>query len=67
MWCVAELNEEYVRKLEDVLELYERPYNGGRTSSLSGRETRHALIRMCDRHKPPGRARFPKRDSEYER
>ena len=27
MWCVAELNEEYVRKLEDVLELYERPYN----------------------------------------
>ena len=26
MWCVAELNEEYVRKLEDVLELYERPY-----------------------------------------
>jgi len=25
MWCVAELNEEYVRKLEDVLELYERP------------------------------------------
>jgi hypothetical protein len=27
MWCVAELNEEYVRKLEDVLEVYERPYN----------------------------------------
>jgi hypothetical protein len=27
MWCVAELNEEYIRKLEDVLELYEKRYS----------------------------------------
>ena len=27
MWCVAELTEEYVTKMEDVLETYERPYN----------------------------------------
>lgn len=27
MWCVPELNEEYLRKMEDVLETYERPYN----------------------------------------
>ena len=27
MWCVAELNEEYIAKMEDVLEMYERPYD----------------------------------------
>jgi len=27
MWCVAELTDEYVDKMEDVLETYERPYN----------------------------------------
>ena len=27
MWCVAELNEEYIAKMEDVLEIYERPYD----------------------------------------
>jgi hypothetical protein len=27
MWCVAELNEEYIAKMENVLRVYERPYN----------------------------------------
>ena len=27
MWCVAEVNEAYLERMEDVLELYERPYN----------------------------------------
>ena len=26
MWCVAELDEEYIAKMEDVLALYENPY-----------------------------------------
>jgi hypothetical protein len=25
MWCVAELDEEYIRRMEDVLALYEKP------------------------------------------
>jgi hypothetical protein len=25
MWCVAELDEEYIRRMEDVLKLYEKP------------------------------------------
>jgi hypothetical protein len=28
MWCVAELNEEYIARMEDVLELYEKPLLG---------------------------------------
>lgn len=27
MWCVAELNDEYIEKMEDVLKVYEKPYN----------------------------------------
>ena len=27
MWCVGKLNDEYIAKMEDVLETYERPYN----------------------------------------
>lgn len=27
MWCVPELNEEYIRRMETVLDLYEMPYN----------------------------------------
>ena len=27
MWCVAELNDEYIAKMEDVLEIYERLYD----------------------------------------
>ena len=27
MWCVPELSDEYIAKMEDVLETYEQPYN----------------------------------------
>ena len=27
MWCVADLNDDYIDKMEDVLKTYERPYD----------------------------------------
>ncbi len=27
MWCIGDLNEEYIKKMEDVLDVYARPYN----------------------------------------
>jgi len=27
MWVVADLDDEYIAKMEDVLKVYERPYN----------------------------------------
>jgi len=27
MWCIPTINEEYVERMEDVLDVYERPYN----------------------------------------
>ena len=30
MWCVADLDEDYIAKMEDVLEVYGRPYDARR-------------------------------------
>ena len=27
MWCIGDLDEEYIKKMEDVLDVYARPYN----------------------------------------
>ena len=27
MWCVADLDEDYIAQMEDVLEVYEQAYN----------------------------------------
>lgn len=27
MWCVPDLNNEYIERMEDILKVYERPYN----------------------------------------
>src|SRR5277367_3609850 len=66
MWCIAELNEEYIARMEDVLKIYEKP--------LSEREpvvcvdekpvVLHADVRP-PRPMRPGR--IARRDSEYER
>ena len=66
MWCVAELNEEYIRKLEDVLELYERPYNQAEPVVCLDEKpvTLHKDVRAP---KPAAPGLVAKRDSEYER
>jgi len=66
MWCVANLDEEYIRRMEDVLALYEKP--------LSEREpvvcidekpvVLHADVRAALRLRP---GRLLRRDSEYKR
>jgi len=66
MWCVAELDEEYIRRMEDVLGVYEKP--------LSEREPvvwidEQPVVLHADLRPPrplqPGRSL--RRDSEYER
>jgi transposase len=66
MWCIAELDDEYIARMEDVLKIYEKP--------LSQREpvvcvdekpvVLHADVRP-PRPMRPGRT--ARRDSEYER
>jgi len=66
MWCVAELDEDYIAKMEDVLETYEQPHNTEQPVVCLDEKpvTLHADVRPASRAKPGREAR---RDSEYER
>ena len=66
MWCVAELNEEYIAKMEDVLETYEKPYDPAEPVVCLDEKpvTLHADVRPTSPAKPGREAR---RDNEYER
>jgi DDE superfamily endonuclease len=66
MWCVAELNEEYVAKMEDVLETYEKPCNPEEPVVCLDEKpvTLHADIRPAS---PAAPGREARRDNEYER
>jgi transposase len=66
MWCVPELTEEYISKMEDVLEVYEKPQDPKEPVVCLDEKpvTLHAEVRP-PRAAAPGRE--ARRDSEYER
>ncbi len=66
MWCVAELNDEYIQKMEDVLEVYERAYDPEHPVVCLDEKpvALHADIRPGSPAIPGRQAR---RDNEYER
>jgi transposase len=66
MWCVAELDEEYVEKMEDVLEVYERPLSAEEPVVCVDEKsvTLHKDVREPLPMKPGS---VTKRDYEYER
>jgi hypothetical protein len=66
MWCVAELNDDYIKKMEDVLEVYERTYDPQHPVVCLDEKpvTLHADLRAGSPAIPGREAR---RDNEYER
>lgn len=66
MWCVADLNESYISKMEDVLEAYERPYDAREPVVCLDEKpvTLHADVRPAS---PAAPGREARRDNEYER
>jgi len=66
MWCVADLNDDYIDKMEDVLETYERQYDAAQPVVCLDEKpvTLHADVRPASPAKPGREAR---QDSEYER
>jgi len=66
MWCVPDLNEEYIAKMENVLETYERPYDPEQPVICLDEKpvTLHADVRPASPAVPGREAR---QDSEYER
>jgi hypothetical protein len=66
MWCIAELNDEYIEKMEDVLAVYEKPYDPAEPVVCLDEKpvTLHEDVR------PPVAAtpgKVAKRDNEYKR
>lgn len=66
MWCVPKLDDEYIEKMEDVLETYERSHNAQEPVVCLDEKpvTLHAEVRAPSRAEPGREAR---RDSEYQR
>jgi DDE superfamily endonuclease len=66
MWCVAEVDEAYRQHMEDVLELYERPYNPQEPVVCLDEKpvVLHRDVRPATQAQPRQPA---KRDYEYER
>lgn len=66
MWCIAELDQAYIQKMEDVLAVYEKPYNPAQpVLCLDGKLiTLHADVRTPIPAKPGKPA---KQDNEYKR
>jgi transposase len=66
MWCVAELTPEYIQKMEDVLAVYERPYDASEPAVCLDEKpvSLHRDVRPPTPAKPGTPA---KRDNEYER
>ena len=66
MWYIAELDQEYIRKMEDVLAVYEKPYNPAQPVVCLDEKpiTLHADVRPPIPAKPGKPA---KQDNEYKR
>jgi len=66
MWCVAELDQEYIAKMEDVLALYEKPYDAKEPVICLDEKpvSLHADVRPARPARPGHLAR---RDNEYRR
>ena len=66
MWCVPELNAEYIERMEEVLEIYERPYNPQEPVVCLDEKpvVLHGEIRSEKRARP---GTLAKRDYEYKR
>jgi hypothetical protein len=66
MWCVADLNEDYIAAMEDDLETYEQPYDPQQPVVCLDEKpvTLHADVRPFAGARPGREAR---RDNEYER
>jgi hypothetical protein len=66
MWCVPEIDEEFVERMSDVIDLYTQPHDP--RQPVVALDERPTLLRAPARPDRPMRARRPKRvDYEYRR
>lgn len=66
MWCVGDLNDEYIRRMEEVLRTYEKPYSAAEPVVCLDEKpvTLHADVRPS---RPAAPGKVARRDNEYKR
>src|SRR6266851_4770431 len=66
MWCVAELDEEYIRRMEDILAVYEKPLREREAVVCVDEKpvVLHQEVRSPQAMRP---GRVARRDGEYQR
>ena len=67
MWCIGDLNAEYIQKMEDVLDVYERPFDGKNPVVCLDEKPVPLIGDARARLKPEGPGEVLKKDYEYER
>jgi transposase len=67
MWCIGELDEEYIQKMEDVLDVYERSYDEKKPVVCIDEKPVPLIADTRDRIFPQGPGDILKKDYEYER
>ena len=66
MWCIGELTPEYIKRMEDILDLYELPYNN-LEPVICFDEKSHHLVEDVRSPLPMKEDFIKKRDYKYER
>jgi len=67
MWCIAELTEEYIERMEDVLDVYQRPYDAKRPVICVDEKPVALFSDATPRLPPRGPGDVLLKDYEYER
>ncbi len=67
MWCIAELNEEYIERMEDVLDVYQRPYDSKRPVICVDEKPVALFSDATPRLPPRGPGDVLLKDYEYQR
>jgi len=67
MWCIAEFNEEYIERMEDVLDVYQRPYDPKRPVICVDEKPVALFSDATPRLPPRGAGEVLLKDYEYER
>jgi len=67
MWCIGQLNAEYIRRMEDVLDVYERPYSPQRPVVCVDEKPVPLIADKSARLPPRGPGDVLLKDYEYQR
>jgi transposase len=67
MWCIPQLDAEYIERMEDILDIYERPYNREKPVVCVDEKPVALIADARERISPKGDGEVLRKDYEYTR